>query len=238
MICTDANRSNSLKSLSQQILSQATPVLGQRLLIGLGFGLTIYFPGFSAQAGTINSRIHPAPVLAQASAPEQPPLDLAVLQAESTKAIVPGSCPVLPEVVTVNTICQSRLTIPSLWWAKEQFGGRLLENWLAYAEEGSKPRRIDLVVNPQVWSLLNYVERYAFTNHFGSSARSYRYNTRIFNRQGGFLAAYTCDFNQLSAQSTADTGQTAMTTSSTTGPCKVLLNTSRRDGLRGRPPGL
>jgi len=33
-------------------------------------------------------------------------------------------------VITADTISQSELTIPSLWWAKEQFGG--FDNWLAY----------------------------------------------------------------------------------------------------------
>jgi len=39
-------------------------------------------------------------------------------------------------VITADTISQSELTIPSLWWAKEQFGW-LLDNWLAYPGDGT-----------------------------------------------------------------------------------------------------
>jgi len=39
-------------------------------------------------------------------------------------------------VRTADTISQSELTIPSLWWAKEQFG-KLFDNWLAYPGDGT-----------------------------------------------------------------------------------------------------
>jgi hypothetical protein len=98
-------------------------------------------------------------------------------------------------VITADTISQSELTIPSLWWAKEQFGGKLLDNWLAYPGDGTTAARIDLVVNQQIWSLLDYLERYEFINHFGNVARDYGYNLRVFNHKKELLAAYTCDFN-------------------------------------------
>jgi hypothetical protein len=96
-------------------------------------------------------------------------------------------------ILTANTIYQDRLTTPSLWWTDEQFGDKLLDNWLAYSGEDGTPRRVDLVVNPQVWSLYTYVERYAFVNQFGTAAWSYGYQTRVFTQQQELLAAYICD---------------------------------------------
>ncbi|GAC1458824.1 MAG: hypothetical protein NVS2B14_02220 [Chamaesiphon sp.] len=95
------------------------------------------------------------------------------------------------DVLTENTISQTQLTIPSLWWAKQQFGGKFVNNWLAYTKE----RRVDLVVNRQLWSLLDYIDRYSFVNEFGSASRDFGYNIRVFNSQGTLLAAYTCDFS-------------------------------------------
>lgn len=94
-------------------------------------------------------------------------------------------------VVTAKTISQQNLTIPSLWWANEQFGGNLLDNWLAYPADGTNAAHIDLVVNQQ-WSLIDYLERYEFVNHFGTVAQDYGYNVRVFNEQEELLATYTC----------------------------------------------
>lgn len=113
--------------------------------------------------------------------PVAEPLDLNLLNATTA--------PPAP-IVTRNTISQEGLTDPSLWWASEQFGGKLLDNWLAYP--GETGGRVDLVVNRQFWSLLSYLERYQFVNEFGLVAQDYRYNIRVFNPQGAFLAAYTC----------------------------------------------
>lgn len=119
---------------------------------------------------------------------------IAKLCANPTPATDPLDFTRTGDVVTANTISQDGLTNPSLWWAAEQFGGKLLENWLAYAATGETPGRIDIVVNRQLWSLLNYLERYQFVNQFGKVAQEqdYPYNIRVFNRQGVFLAAYTC----------------------------------------------
>lgn len=105
----------------------------------------------------------------------------------------PPPAPRLPSgsVLTANTISQTGLTRPSLWWTDEQFGNKLLNNWCAYPDE----RRIDLIVNRQIWSLLTYLERYAFVNHFGTVARDFQYNVRVFNQQNVQLATYTCNFS-------------------------------------------
>jgi len=98
-------------------------------------------------------------------------------------------------VITANTINQGQLTVPSLWWAKVNSENKLLDNWIAYPAEGIQPARVDLVVNQQFWSILDYLERYNFVNRVGSLARNYGYNMRVFNYQQERLATYTCNFN-------------------------------------------
>jgi hypothetical protein len=153
--------------------------------------------------------------------PSLEPLDLSVLETSASESAARGSCPSQTDVVTADTICQSHPTIPSLWWAKEQFGGQLLDNWVAYPSESQRERRVDLVVNQQAWSLLDYLEHYEFVHHFGAVARDYRYNLRVFNRQGTQLAAYTCDFSTAPGSSLP--------------VCQILLDASGKDILRGRP---
>jgi len=144
------------------------------------------------------------PSFAQAPPVPQPstaPLQLSLLKppGQSNNGTVKnpsiGNCDNLT-VVTANTICQQQLTIPSLWWAQEQFGGELVDNWLAYPARGTAAARVDLVVNQQIWSILDYVQRYEFVNKFGSVARDYGYNTRVFNYQEELLGTYTCDFSR------------------------------------------
>ncbi|MFW6357649.1 MAG: hypothetical protein ACOC0N_00315 [Chroococcales cyanobacterium] len=99
-------------------------------------------------------------------------------------------------LVTANTISPTRLTVPSLWWAKEQFDSNktyrgLIFNWIANPQQ----RQIDLIVNRQFWTLLNYIERYAFVNDWGAIVRGYDYNLRIFNKQQECLATYNCNYN-------------------------------------------
>lgn len=112
------------------------------------------------------------------------------------------------DIVTANMISQTSLSVPSLWWAREQFnaecpkaqsnpekcqpvGSKLINNWIAYQDE----KRIDLVVNRQPWSLLDSLEKYRFIHKFGTLARTHNYNIRLFNQQGESLATYTCNYS-------------------------------------------
>ncbi len=97
-------------------------------------------------------------------------------------------------VVTANTINQGQLSVPSLWWTKENAENKLLDNWIVYPASDNEPKRIDLVVNQQIWSLLDYLERYHFVNALGTVARNQGYNVRVFNYQEERLATYTCNF--------------------------------------------
>lgn len=175
----------------------------KRFKIWVGFGcigLSVISGSFAHNAIAQTSVAAPLPTLE--------PLDLKLLAAD------PSTLP--PLVTTPNTISPTGLTPPSLWWAEAQFGERLLTTWLAYLPNQTRPGRVDLVVNRQIWSLLDYLERYEFITHMGNVAQEFQYNTRIFNPQGEFLAAYTCNF---------------------TAPqpiCDIRLDPGGKSGLRGR----
>ena len=93
------------------------------------------------------------------------------------------------EVITEQNVALSGVVVPSLWWAREQFDpfdGRLIDNWL----ENHQLKQIDLVVNWQLWTLLDYLGRYRLINQLGTVAREYDYNLRIINQQKQCLATY------------------------------------------------
>lgn len=98
-------------------------------------------------------------------------------------------------VSTANTINLSGLSTPSLWWARDISENKLLDNWIAYPANENEAQRVDLIVNQQIWSLLDYLERYDFINRLGSVARRDGYNVRVFNYQKELLGTYTCSFN-------------------------------------------
>jgi hypothetical protein len=180
--------------------------------------------------------------------PATEPLDLTLLK--------PGYTP--SEIVTATTISQTGLTIPSLWWiweqyaARESFGRQLMENWIAHpGQPASQPGRIDFVVNRQLWSSLDYLQRYSFIHKFGSVARDYGYNTRVFDNRANFLGAYTCDFNSSTAGLPGGL-RSQPAKSLATNPavkyspfiqpaqvvnCATLLDYNGSSSLRGRPTG-
>lgn len=130
--------------------------------------------------------------------------------------------------VTHETISASDLTLPSLWWIRDQiaaqpvFGNKLIEKWLACPTPGAAGQ-IDILVNSQLWSLLDYWERYEAVHRLGTVAAGYGYNLRIFNRQPVFLAAYRCN------QSPEATVLAAPLS------CTLRLDSTSRGGVRSRP---
>lgn len=97
----------------------------------------------------------------------------------------------------------TEFTVPSLWWVKDQFTAKepsinkLVQSWSASPSAGLAPGRVDYKVNRQLWSLLDYLERYTFLNDFGAAAKDFGYNIRILDGQDATLAAYTCDFSTI-----------------------------------------
>ncbi|WP_448561811.1 hypothetical protein [Trichothermofontia sp.] len=173
------------------------------------------------------------------------PLDLTVFQQPA-----PTPCPEQspPGIVkTALTICHTRLTDPSLWWAKQLYGDTVVDNWIAYIGSPDEPGRVDVVVNSQVWNTWNYLERYAFVDRFGAAAQRQGFNVRVFDWQSRFLAAYTCDFGRLSPANllppnlaeAGDIMADRLRVDPVAHPplaCQVLLNPSGRSALRGRSP--
>ncbi|MEM9925511.1 MAG: hypothetical protein AAF915_17465 [Cyanobacteria bacterium P01_D01_bin.50] len=99
------------------------------------------------------------------------------------------------DVITANTVLQEQITVPSLWWAQEQSENKLLDNWIAYPASNAQAGRVDLIVNEQIWNVLDYLERYSFVNRLGNVARGYGYNIRVFSYEKEPLATYTCNLN-------------------------------------------
>lgn len=78
-----------------------------------------------------------------------------------------------------------RFSQPSLTWMRDQVSARygsdrLIEHWRAYQVDNG-PNYVDIIVNEQIWSLLNYFERYAFVSQFGTAAEDYGYSVRVFH---------------------------------------------------------
>ncbi|XGV98235.1 MAG: hypothetical protein ACAF41_04730 [Leptolyngbya sp. BL-A-14] len=211
---------------------------------GLAFvlSLEVLVIGFAAVAAEPTQA---APMSKASLMPDSEPLDI--------KALQPGNAPAY--VVTATRISPTKLSIPSLWWLQEQianeetYGGNLLDNWLAYPNSGNRPGRVDLVVNRQSWSLLDYLDRYAFIHAFGEAGRDFGYNVRVFDGQATLLGASTCNFSAVNIDALQRTqlatrtngtvplyGQPPSSLSSQPGDsisCNILLDSSGKAGLRG-----
>lgn len=165
------------------------------LAIGLGIGLSYGEPAQAIDPALIDLLTRPLETAAPESCRSR--LDL--------------------EVVTRQTICQkgsldTGLTEPSLWWAQEQFGEGVLQNWFAFPGANGSLGRIDLLVNQDVWNDSNYLDHYVFINQFGTVAQDFGYNIRVFNPDGELLGVYVC-------QDKLD--------------CRIFLNPFGRSALRG-----
>jgi hypothetical protein len=125
---------------------------------------------------------------AQAQSPalieQAPPKVLELLQAQLSK----------PEV-TSETPSQKSLTLPSLWWANELFGDKMVLNWFTYPQAQASNSQIRLVIRPDLWSRYTYLERYAFLRRFGASTSAAGYHLMILDRQNYPLGAYICEFS-------------------------------------------
>ncbi|MCU0542815.1 MAG: hypothetical protein MUE44_11560 [Oscillatoriaceae cyanobacterium Prado104] len=110
-------------------------------------------------------------------------------------------------------LSQSEKSVPSLWLAQKLFGGKLLDRW--YVDPSDT--WVIIIVNRQLWSLLDYMERYQFVNRFGTVSSQYGYNMQVCNRQGTALAVYSCKGDRSS--------------------CRIDLESLSNPGLRGRFKG-
>lgn len=123
----------------------------------------------------------------------------------------PTVCQPLLDTLPAAIPSEIQINTPSFWWVKEQFekfSGKIIDTWLIQTET----KWVNLIVNRQAWSLLNYLERYQFINQFGNVAREKGYNIRVCNKQGNLLATYLC----------------------TASGCQINLDAFGKSGLRGR----
>ncbi|MBW4420325.1 MAG: hypothetical protein KME13_14000 [Myxacorys californica WJT36-NPBG1] len=191
-----------------------------------------------------------APSLKSALVPSSEPFVFAQMRDGSCSSSVKGT--------TESSMSESGLTIPSFWWlrdeisAQAQFGRRLIDRWLACPGTNGQSNRVDFLVNQQVWSLLDYLERYQFVHRLGTVAGDYRHNVRVFNRQGTLLAAYTCAFNTDVAKTEetiytlksdkpkSDKPKSDKLKSQASLACSLALDSTGKFGIRGRtsPDGL
>lgn len=102
--------------------------------------------------------------------------------------------PVRSPQATEFTPDTESLTVPGLWWANEQFGDKMVVNWLIYrrAKEGNS--QVRAIVRSDLWSRYSYLERYAFLKRFGATTSVAGYHLLVLDRQNYPLGAYTCEF--------------------------------------------
>ena len=110
---------------------------------------------------------------------------------------------IVPESMSANDEPSPEdMTLPSFWWSRNslprQFGSyRLVDSWTAYEIRDSATRVIDVHINPQIWRILKYSERYGALNHLAEDARAYQYNLRLYStslQDPRLIGLYVCDF--------------------------------------------
>lgn len=108
----------------------------------------------------------------------------------------------LAGVVTSRTPSPIRLSLPSLWWISAQLaelqqnGNQVIQDWIAAPGQFGQPGQIDLLVNRQQWSMMDYLQRYELVRKFSTIARSYGFNTRVYDSPDRYpVAFYICDFS-------------------------------------------
>jgi len=107
---------------------------------------------------------------------------------------------VLSRAVLSEEPSESGLTVPSLWWAVQQFGGTTVQRWQAYPAEEGVGGRVDLFISPPAWGRMSYLQRFALVNQLGNSSRSFGYNLILRDRRDVIYGAYTCSFTAVAQQ--------------------------------------
>ena len=160
------------------------PTALQRLITPIS---PLQFPWRSIMAIALGLGVsHPSLLTLPVQASTTPPLPC------SSQSAAPFS---LPSQVTFPHRESPTQDSIELWWAKEQLDvleTGLIKNWFAMPDA----QRVDIIVDRQRWTQLNYLERYRLVHQFATVAREHRYNLRITNQDNQCLVAYWCDFEQ------------------------------------------
>lgn len=152
-------------------------------------------------------------------------------------------------VLNSSSLSTTELTVPSLWWNRLQsiaytrYDGKLIEDWFTCPLEGDQVGTIDILVNRQVWSLMDYLDRYAFLHDYGTAAREFGYNIRVIDNRDVIYGGYACDFADVDLASLrfllADLGEESdqelfMVEQTQQLSCAIDLDSSGRSSIRGR----
>ncbi|MEM8610536.1 MAG: hypothetical protein AAGF93_00850 [Cyanobacteria bacterium P01_H01_bin.105] len=153
-------------------------------------------------------------------------------------------------IATDSNPSPQNFTAPSLWWQQRQVGelvhsDRLIDSWRAYPDTntdndtGTSLAHVDVIVNSQIWRLLNYLERYSLITQFGKSAKSYGYQLRLF-ADNRLVGLQVCEFSAatvMTGVSAPDAGNlstaTALAEPDIT-TCAIELNYFGQGTIRGR----
>jgi hypothetical protein len=132
-----------------------------------------------------------------------------------------------------------------LWWTKEQIESelrstKLISRWslstdspVPLASSGASPlasplapglATLDVTINSQAWSLLDYFGRYEFANTLGIKAHELGYGLRIMSDRGLVLGQYSC----------AAIGPVQPSVTASPGQCRVQLDSMGQRGSRNR----
>ena len=171
--------------------------------------LTACAPGRSDVSGIIDVACCPGDVLASYWPGRSPDLNQIVCQllVFPTNSTLNGN-DFSQRIVDGSISSDSRhasaesMTLPSLWWNRDSLtrhlgGPRLVQSWLSYQIADSSIEVVDVIINPQIWSVLTYNERFAVINQFGTTARDFGYNLRFFQgnaRSYRLVGLYACKF--------------------------------------------
>lgn len=154
---------------------------------------------------------------ADADTPEICQVDLDLLRASERRKH--------PEIVTENTLSAQSMTVPSLWWAREQSPPQSITNWIADRDR----QQIFLLVNNEYWNRLDYLGRYQTLIKFGRVARDYGYSLKICNSQKVVQARYLCEPKDSPIASLKISNDLERTEPQTS--CKIWIDSTGKNGL-------
>jgi hypothetical protein len=173
--------------------------------------LTLLLTAQNAMAAPIDSRAAPIDRTAYDKDLCRPPLALDIVETDLIKG------------QNDRTILQDRLSLPSLWWTRDQYaarlplGKKLISSWLICPKTANAPQHVQMVLNAQIWSLLEYFDRYEFLHQFGTVTSNNGHDLWIYSDETPLvLASYLCDYQAVSTKL----------------PCQLGLNASF-SGKRG-----
>lgn len=220
----ETGRSLRARQFSRQGFSSKSRRLWRRVCLAIaGVGLLVAAPystsaeaqtactsqGSADQAEIMDAACCPSDVLTPYWPERSPQLNKTFCQLlVFPTATLPNSDNFTQRIVDGSLSSNSRrasaetMTLPSLWWNRDSLtshlgGRRLVNSWLSYRIKDSGTGVIDVIINPQIWSVLTYNERFAVLNQFGTAARDFGYNLRFFegnSRNYRIAGLYACDF--------------------------------------------